>query len=148
MSTTSLTAETCCVTITTTLLVPKIEEGQTYEVVDDQGQYQYQRPRQKQYGQVYRTTVAETVQDSKIITSILLIRSVPATMLFDFGSTLTVISCEFALRLGVVINDLEFDLIVTMPTGLVVTTTLCVRYCCGYLAAHLFGSYFVAVEGV
>lgn len=47
-------------------------------------------------------------------------------MLFDFGSTHTVISCEFVLRLGVVIDDLGFDLIVTMLTGLVVTTILCV----------------------
>lgn len=44
-------------------------------------------------------------------------------MLFDFGSSYTLTSCEFVLRLDVMIENLGFDLIVTMSA--LVNTTLC-----------------------
>lgn len=50
-----------------------------------------------------------------------------ATMLFDIGITHTFISCKFVPKLGVMIEDLGFDLIVTTLTRSVVTTALWVK---------------------
>ena len=80
-----------------------------------------------QQGRVYAATVDEAVEDAAVITGTLTIHSTPALVLFNSGSTHTFIATAFAARVGMTVEDLGYDLTVSTPTGVVLTTAVCVR---------------------
>lgn len=98
----------------------KFEEGQTYEAVDGQEQCQDQESRPKQFGcrrgRGYRSYSLLFSYDLCMLLYCLIL--VIPVHLFHVS---------LLLNLGVEINDLGFDLIVTTPDGLVVIAALCVR---------------------
>lgn len=66
------------------------------------------------------------VQDAAVITRSLLIHSAPV-VLFDSSSKQTFIRKTFVDWIGVLVDDLGHDLVVSTPAG-VLTTRECVRY--------------------
>ena len=95
----------------------------------DEGQYDeyVQGGNRDQQDRVYAATADEAVQDAAVITGTLTIHSTPALVLFDSGSTHAFIATAFATRFGMTIEDLGYDLTVSTPTGVVLTTEVCVR---------------------
>lgn len=75
---------------------------------------------------MYATTIEEVVEDAILITCILFIHSAPSIALFNFGSKHTFIAKKFIDMIGVSIDDLRYDLVVSTPTGLVLTCGVCV----------------------
>lgn len=71
---------------------------------------------------MYAATADEAVQDAAVITGTLLLDFVPAVVLFDSGSTHTFIAYTSVPRVGVGLEDLGYDLVVTTPAGSVFTT--------------------------
>lgn len=67
------------------------------------------------------------VQDATIITSTLIIYSTPAIVLFDAGSTHTLIAKTFVDRIDVLVDDLGYDLVVSIPTIAMHTSRECVK---------------------
>lgn len=65
---------------------------------------------------MYGATAKEVVQDDIIVRDTLLIHSTPVIVLFDFGSTNTFITKTFVNRVGMSVEDLNYDLVVSTPT--------------------------------
>ena len=80
-----------------------------------------------QQGSIYTATADEAIQDAAVITGTLTIHSTPALVLFDSGSMHTFIATAFVARVGMTLEDLGYDLTVSTPTGVVLTTAVCVR---------------------
>lgn len=88
---------------------------------------QGQGDRADQQDRVYVVNANEVVQDTTMITSTLLLDSVPVVIIFDSDSTHTFMTHTFIPRIGVRLEDLGSDLDVTTPTREVLTIGLCVR---------------------
>ena len=73
-------------------------------------------------GTVYAATADEAVEDAAVITGTLPIHSIPAIVLFDSGSTHTFLAQVFVDRVGLEVVDLGFDLRVSTPAGVALTT--------------------------
>lgn len=71
---------------------------------------------------MYATTIEEVVQDATIIIGTLLIHLARVVVLFDSSSTHTFISRKFVDWIGVPIDDLGYDLVISTPTRAVITT--------------------------
>ena len=95
----------------------------------DEGQYDgyVQGGSSDQHCRVYAATTDEAVQDAAVIIGTLTIHSTPTLVLFDSGSTHTLIATTFAARVGMTVEDLDYDLTVLTPTRVVLTTAVCVR---------------------
>lgn len=65
---------------------------------------------------MYGATAKEVVQDDIVVRDTLLIHSTPVIVLFDFGSTYTFITKTFVNRVGMSVEDLNYDLVVSTPT--------------------------------
>lgn len=61
------------------------------------------------------------VQDAPIIPYTLLIHSSPIVVLFDFVSAHMFMSRTFVDMIGMTIDDLGYDLVVSSPVGVVLT---------------------------
>lgn len=75
---------------------------------------------------MYAATAEEAVHDTIVITGTLLIHSTTAVVLFDFGSAHTFLALAFINRIGILIDDLGHDLVVSTPAGATLTTKVCV----------------------
>lgn len=64
---------------------------------------------------------------SSLTTGTLLIHSVPTVVLFDSGSTHTFISGMIVGGIGVLVDDLGYDLVVSPPARSVLATGECVK---------------------
>ena len=71
--------------------------------------------------------------------------SVPATVLFDSGSTHTFIAETFIPRIGVGVEDLGYVLVVTTPAGAIFTTRVCVRGVSVSIQRHTLFSDFIVL---
>lgn len=69
----------------------------------------------------------EVGQDVGVITGILLLDSVPVVVLFDFISIHTFIGQTFVRKIGVGLEHLGYDFVVTTLVGVVLTTGESVR---------------------
>lgn len=74
---------------------------------------------------MYVVTIEEVVQNAVVITNTLLIHSTPTVALFDSGSTHTFIAKLFFDRIGVSVEDLRYDLVVSTLAETVHTTGVC-----------------------
>lgn len=63
----------------------------------------------------------------RLVTTGTLLDSIPVVVLFDSGSTYAFIAIIFAPSIGVGLEDLGYDLVVTTPIGAVFITGQCVR---------------------
>lgn len=76
---------------------------------------------------MYVTNCDEYVKDMAGITCALLLDSVPAVVLFDAGSTHVLIARTFIHSIGVGLDDLGYDLVVTTLVRAILTTQECMR---------------------
>lgn len=95
--------------------------------MDGQKEDQMQAMRPAGYGWICTTIAEEAFQDTTIITSILLIHSVPTIVLFDSSSTHTFLARVFIDRICVSVKDLVYDLAVSTTTSATLPTGECVR---------------------
>lgn len=65
---------------------------------------------------MYIAIVEEAVQDTAITIRTLLFHSAPTIALFDSGSVHTFIAKTFINRIGVSVENLSYDLVVSTPT--------------------------------
>ena len=80
-----------------------------------------------------------------IVTGTLPIHSTPAIVLFDSGSTHTFLAQAFVDRVGLEVVDLGFDLRVSTPAGVVLTTGVGVRDVTVEIQQHILPSDFVVL---
>lgn len=78
-------------------------------------------------GKVHASIAAKVVREAAIITGSLFIHSIPAVFFFYSSSTHTYISRSLVDRIGVPIDNLGYDWVVSTPAGVVLTTDVCVR---------------------
>lgn len=64
--------------------------------------------------------------EADVITGSLLIHSIPTVVFFYFSSTHTYISRTLVDRIGVPVDSLGYDQVVSTPAGVVLTTGVCV----------------------
>lgn len=88
---------------------------------------QIQTARREEYGRIYAPTPEEVVQDTTVIISTLLIHSTTIVVLFDFGNTHTFLALVFNNRIGIPMDDLGHNLVVSTTAGATLTTRVCVR---------------------
>lgn len=100
--------------------------------------WSYARCQARATGHDYATTIDEAIKDVAIITCTLLIHSSPIVALFDSGSTHTFVAKTFVDRIGVSIEDLGYDLILSTPAGAILTTSVCDGSHCSYPIVHPF----------
>lgn len=81
----------------------------------------------KQQGRVYAANGDKPMLDTGVITSTLLVGSIPIVILFYSCSTHIFISQTFVPRTGLGLEDLDYDLVVTTPAREVLTIGECVR---------------------
>lgn len=72
----------------------------------------------------------EVVQDAPIIKSTILIQSASALVLFDSGSTHSFLAKAFLDKIGMRLDDLAYDLVMSTPSGAVFTTGVSEVYRC------------------
>lgn len=65
--------------------------------------------------------------DATVITGTVFIHSTPVVVLFDSGSTYTFLAPAFVDMIGVPIEDLGCNLVVSTPVGTTLTTRVCMR---------------------
>ncbi|XP_022641613.1 uncharacterized protein LOC106773250 [Vigna radiata var. radiata] len=79
-------------------------------------------------GRVYAVTGAEAVSSGNLIIGSCLLREKTCMVLFDSGATHSFISEECVEKLGLTVERLHFDLVVSTPTsGLIKTSNVCIR---------------------
>lgn len=71
---------------------------------------------------MYGSTSEEAVQDVVVITRTLLLHIPSASALLDSGSTHTLIANTFVDRIGMSVEDLGYDWVVSTPPGADLTT--------------------------
>lgn len=76
---------------------------------------------------MYATIVDDEVQDTSVITTTLLIHFALTIAMFDYGSTHIFIAKIFVNRIGVFVEDLGYELVVSTSINSVLTTRLCLR---------------------
>lgn len=86
-----------------------------------------QAARPAQYKQMYATTPKMAAQDAAVCTGTLLIHSALVVVLFDLGSTHTFLARAFVDRIGVLIDDLGHNLVISTLVGATLTIEVCVR---------------------
>ncbi|XP_047176339.1 uncharacterized protein LOC124843602 [Vigna umbellata] len=79
-------------------------------------------------GRVYAMTGSEAVSSGNLIIGGCLLLGVPCVVLFDSGATHSFIPEACVEKLGMSVEELEVDLVVSTPaSGLVSTSSMCVR---------------------
>ncbi|WVZ10401.1 hypothetical protein V8G54_014931 [Vigna mungo] len=79
-------------------------------------------------GRVYAVTGAEAASSGNLIIGSWLLRDQTCMVLFDSGATHSFISEECVERLGLSVERLHFDLVVSTPaSGLIKTSNVCIR---------------------
>lgn len=96
------------------------------EQVDDQVCENYDvRPQQQD--RMCATTTEEAIQDATVITSTIFIQSAYTLILFDSGRMHNFLAKAFVDKIGMRLNDLVYDLVVSTPARAVLTTRVCMR---------------------
>lgn len=86
---------------------------------------------------MYAATTEEVVQDAAAITCTLITLYFSTSLMFDFGSTYTFISKTFVDRIGVSIEDLGNDFLVSNLARAVLTTGVRMRDVNVFVQQHI-----------